>query len=90
MRYRSQYYELEGKDMNEFIDDLITFVGRRIQVAHEIIRPKLAAPVLHNNLSQEEVAAVAASIESEAIYLMGLADSLELAQYITLANQCKE
>lgn len=76
--------------MNEFLDDLVTFIGRRIRVAHEIIRPRLAAPVAHDHLSQEEIAAVAASIEQEAIYLIGLADGLELARYINVGKQCEK
>jgi len=68
--------------MNQFLQDLLTFVGRRIITAHRVVRPNLDKVEDQNNLSPEELANIKEGIEREAIYLIGLADGLELARYI--------
>ena len=76
--------------MNKLLQDLITFIGRRVVTANQVIRPKIGAVEKQDGLSQEEIAAVEESIEQEAIYLIGLADGMELARYINLSRPDKE
>jgi len=73
--------------MNVFLGDLVNFIGRRIKVANKTIRPRLEATAETDDLSAEEADNFNESIEQEAIYLIGLADGLELSQYFTTTNK---
>jgi hypothetical protein len=61
-----------------FQQDLINFIGHRVVTAYREIKPKL----LLATSGDEEACA-----KQEAVYLMGLADGLALAELLTIRKQ---
>lgn len=64
--------------MKRLKQDLLDFIGRRIIVAMHEIKPKL----LDDTCIQEEIACA----EQEAIYLIGIADGLVLAELLSVGK----
>lgn len=75
---------------NFFMSDLLNFVGRRINEAHRRIKPDLDSLTDYDNFSLKEFANLKEGMEREAIYMLGLADGLELSRNIGRGRRLKQ
>jgi hypothetical protein len=75
---------------NSFMSDLLNFVSRRINEAHRRIKPDLDALTDHDNFSLKELANLKEGMEREAIYMLGLADGLELSRNIGKGRRLRQ
>jgi hypothetical protein len=72
------------------MSDLLNFVGRRINEAHRRIKPDLDALTDHDNFTLKELANMKEGMEREAIYLLGLANGIQLSRNIGRGRRLKE